>query len=64
MRPPITIEEGRREEEGSCNACHRRDTPLVTVVNLRTLSFRLCEDCTTDLLHKLAARPPKPGVPA
>lgn len=46
-------------DAGSCNACSRYSTPNgvalhpVLEVNLRTLSFRLCEDCRKELLNRL-----------
>ena len=43
-----------RVQMGSCNACQRRDDPFVTVIELRTTSFRLCSRCERKLSNLLA----------
>lgn len=44
-----------RQEDGSCNACQRRDEDAVILTNMRTISFRVCNSCAKDLSEKLAA---------
>jgi len=44
-----------REQEGSCNACQCRDQETVVLVEMKTLSFRVCERCAKELRAKLAA---------
>ena len=40
-------------DEGSCNACQRRDDPTVYVVSLRSCSFRLCAACAHAVIGDL-----------
>ena len=51
----ISCYEGKRTEEGSCNACQCRDDDKVIVVKLRTLSIRLCHECAKEMKNALAA---------
>jgi len=44
-----------REAEGSCNACQCRDQETVVLVEMKTMSFRVCERCAKELRAKLAA---------
>lgn len=46
----------RRVDVGSCNACQRRDTMPVALIQLQTMSFRLCAECAEsmkDILENL-----------
>ena len=49
---PVTIKEldfnfrrGKRIMEGSCNMCTDRDYEEVNVIEMRSLSLRLCDKC-------------------
>ena len=44
-----------RQQEGSCNACQRRDQEIVILAELRTLSFRVCNRCAKELAEKMTA---------
>ena len=48
----ITVRKGSRMEDGSCNGCLSKDDDL-TVVELRTLVFRLCATCRKVLARKV-----------
>jgi hypothetical protein len=48
----IEITREPRNEAGSCNACHG-NLPEVSVIHLRTLSFRLCDPCRAELIREL-----------
>jgi hypothetical protein len=50
-----------REQEGSCNACQCRDEETVVLVEMKTLSFRVCERCAKELRKKLEALEDKRG---
>lgn len=49
----ITVTELPRASAGSCNGCEERASDTVIVVNLKTISFRLCSDCAKLLIIKL-----------
>ncbi len=42
-----------RQQEGSCNSCQRRDQEIVILVELDTLSFRVCDRCAKELATKM-----------
>ena len=42
-----------REQYGSCNACTNREGDTVTNVDLRGMSFRLCDPCRRILKNAL-----------
>ena len=44
-----------RQQEGSCNSCQRRDQEIVILVELNTLSFRVCDRCAKELAEKVTA---------
>lgn len=40
-------------DAGSCNNCQTREQPIVLVVELRTITFRVCWDCAVELSEQL-----------
>ena len=44
-----------RQQEGSCNACQRRDQEIVILAELMTLSFRVCNRCAKELTEQMTA---------
>ncbi len=58
----ITVTPQKSEQAGSCNACSRYVTGegithhLVTQIDLRSCSFRVCDLCLHDLVFKLQLR--------
>jgi len=55
MSPSISTHIRSRQQEGSCNSCQRRDQEIVILIQLNTLSFRLCNDCADTLIDQLTA---------
>jgi hypothetical protein len=51
----IDIKKDNRIEVGSCNSCQKKGGRYeeVYLVELKTISFRLCRDCTKELSRKL-----------
>ncbi len=50
----ISANRRHRQDAGSCNACNGdRYYQVVTEVTLRTLTFRLCDECRKALKRKL-----------
>lgn len=41
------------KDAGSCNNCQTREQPIVLVVELGTITFRLCWDCAVELSEQL-----------
>ena len=46
----------RRDAVGSCNMCQRRDDPWVLEVDLQSMTFRLCLDCSKRLKESLRVK--------
>lgn len=44
-----------RQQEGSCNSCQRRDRESVILVELNTMTFRVCSRCAKELVDKITA---------
>ena len=44
-----------RQQEGSCNSCQRKDQEIVILVELTTVSFRVCNKCANELAEKMTA---------
>lgn len=40
-------------DAGSCNNCQTREQPIVLVIELRTITFRVCWDCAVELSEQL-----------
>lgn len=47
----------RRDEDGGCNACTGGSYETVTLVVLRSIEFRLCDECRESLSRMLANEP-------
>jgi hypothetical protein len=54
---------GDSKELGSCNACHKQTGPQGTIsgevveVSLNYLCFRLCRECSEELVNRLGVKP-------
>ena len=44
-----------RQQEGSCNSCQRKDQEIVILVELTTVSFRVCNKCANEFAEKMTA---------
>ncbi len=50
----ISANRRHRQDAGSCNACSgQKFYQVVTEITLRTLTFRLCDECRKELKRKL-----------
>ncbi len=46
----LSIRRGKKLMEGGCNVCTDRDRyKIVNVIEMRSLSFRLCDKCKKEL---------------
>lgn len=54
----ITSQTVRVEDEGRCNACSGGIYETVTLVELRSIAFRLCNECRKTLVEQLASEEP------
>lgn len=52
----INLRSATREEVGGCNGCTAK-TETVTLVVLRSIEFRLCDECRESLSRMLANEP-------
>jgi len=50
----ISSQTVRRDDEGGCNACSGGSYETVTLVELRSIGFRLCDECRKTLVEQLA----------
>lgn len=50
----ISSETVRRDDDGGCNACSGGSYETVTLVTLRSIGFRLCDECRKTLVAQLA----------
>ena len=50
----ISSQTVRRDDEGGCNACTGGSYETVTLVELRSIAFRLCNECRKTLVEQLA----------
>jgi len=49
----LNIRRGKKDKEGSCSLCNDRDRyDIVNVIDMKSLSFRLCDKCKK-LLKKI-----------
>lgn len=63
MRPPleptrrnlVDVWIADRTQAGSCNACQSREESDVTVVDLQSVTFRLCSWCRRSIVRQLAS---------
>ena len=55
----ITSQTVRVEDEGRCNACTGGSYETVTLVELRSIGFRLCDECRKTLVEQLASEEPE-----
>jgi len=52
----ISSQTVRRDDEGGCNACTGGSYETVTLVELRSIGFRLCDECRKTLVEQLGPR--------
>ena len=55
MNPVVRCSIRSRQQEGSCNSCQRRDQEIVILVELNTMTFRVCGRCAKELVDKMTA---------